>query len=158
MATKTKTTKKSHKNQEREAQVEHADEPQLDAASDGESAVDAVPTATAKGHTLGELAETYIKHMQDVGKSTTTTFAYKMELVGALAELGTDTKLSEITPERVKGYFECPRVMKTKSGGAKALPTILKSRRVLRLALDHAALLGWISVAPIPNHELVPLW
>jgi len=158
MATKTKTNKTSHKNHVRGAQVEQADEPQLDAASDGDRVAEEVPMVTASSHTLRELAETYVKHMEDVGKSTTTSFAYKMELVGALAELGEETKVADVTPEMVKGYFECPRVMKTKAGGSKALPTILKSRRVLRLALDHAASLGWITSAPIPNHELVPLW
>jgi hypothetical protein len=158
MATKSKSKKKSHKNQVREAQVETADEPQIEPARDNESTTAEVSTPTGKSHTLSELAETYIKHMEEVGKSSTTTFAYKMELDGAIAELGEGAKVEEITPEQVKGFFESPRVMKTKAGGSKALPTILKSRRVLRLALDHAVALGWIGAAPIPSKELVALW
>jgi hypothetical protein len=49
-------------------------------------------------------------------------------------EIGADTPVSTLTPERVQEYFDRKRVTKLRSGKAKAKPSIDKTRRVLRLA------------------------
>jgi hypothetical protein len=48
-------------------------------------------------------------------------------------------------------YFNSDRVMKTRTGVAKARPTFLKAQRVLRLALVWAADAGLIEKAPLPE-------
>jgi hypothetical protein len=101
--------------------------------------------------TLEELCARYITHLEEVGKSNGTTFSYRLELCTALDELGKDTPLSTLTPTRVLEYFTSDRVMKTRTGIAKARPTFLKTQRVLRLALVWAQDAGLIEKAPLPE-------
>jgi hypothetical protein len=101
--------------------------------------------------TLEDLAAKYLAHLEDAGKSNGTLFSYKLELVTALDEIGKDTLISTLTPARVLEYFTCDRVMKTRTGVAKARPTFLKTQRVLRLALVWAADAGLIERAPVPE-------
>jgi hypothetical protein len=101
--------------------------------------------------TLEDLCARYIAHLDEVGKSQGTLFSYRLELTTALDELGKDTALSTLTPARVLEYFTSDRVMKTRTGVAKARPTFLKTQRVLRLALVWAADSGLIEKAPLPE-------
>jgi hypothetical protein len=101
--------------------------------------------------TLEDLCARYIAHLEEVGKSAGTTFSYRLELTTALDELGKDTPVSTLTPTRVLEYFTSDRVMKTRTGIAKARPTFLKTQRVLRLALVWAQDAGLIEKAPLPE-------
>ena len=109
------------------------------------------PKAVATDITLEDLAGKYLAHLEEVGKSNGTLFSYKLELVTALDEIGRETKLADLTPTRVLEYFTCDRVMKTRTGVAKARPTYLKTQRVLRLALQWAQDSGLIETAPLPE-------
>jgi hypothetical protein len=101
--------------------------------------------------TLEHLAARYLAHMEEIGKSNGTCFSYRLELTTALDELGKDTKLTDLTPARVLEFNTCDRVMKTRTGVAKARPTFLKTQRVLRLALQWAQDSGLIGAAPLPE-------
>ena len=101
--------------------------------------------------TLTDVAERYLAHMEDSGKSTGTCFSYRLDLVTALDELGKDTKLADLTPQRVLDFFVSDRVMRTKTGVEKAPPTFKKTRRVLRLALVWAQEAGLVEKAPLPE-------
>jgi hypothetical protein len=101
--------------------------------------------------TLEDLAGKYLQHLEDAGKSNGTLFSYKLELVTALDEIGRETKLADLTPTRVLEFFVSDRVMKTRTGVAKAAPTYKKTRRVLRLALVWAQDAGLIERAPLPE-------
>jgi hypothetical protein len=101
--------------------------------------------------TLEDLAAKYRQHLEAAGKSNGTLFSYKLELVTALDEIGRETKLADLTPTRVLEYFNFVRVMKTRTGVAKARPTFLKTQRVLRLALQWAQDSGLIETAPLPE-------
>jgi hypothetical protein len=101
--------------------------------------------------TLEELCARYITHLEEVGKSQGTLFSYRLELVTALDELGKDKKLADLTSARVLEFFTSDRVMKTRTGIAKARPTFLKTQRVLRLALVWAQDAGLIENAPLPE-------
>ena len=107
--------------------------------------------AKAPDITLATLAERYLACLEEVRKSQGTLFSYKLELVVAMEEIGGDTKLADLTPERVLAFFICDRVMKTRSGVAKARPTFEKTRRVLRQALVWAAEAGLVAKAPLPE-------
>jgi hypothetical protein len=100
--------------------------------------------------TLAELAERYIKHLEDQGKSPGTCSSYGAELKLAMKELGPETLIASLTPEQVQAYFESKAVTKLRSGKKKAQPSIDKTRRVLRLALVFAAEKKLIASAPIP--------
>jgi hypothetical protein len=107
--------------------------------------------ALAGDLTLATLADGYLKHMTEVGKSAGTCFSYSMEMRTAISELGAETLVSALTPEQVATYFESARVTRLKSGQPKAQPSIAKTRRVLRLALCWAEAEGLIGKAPIPE-------
>ena len=115
-----------------------------------ESATSAT-AAPAAGPTLHDVCVRYLKHMDKTGKSAGTISSYTMELRLAQGELGEDTPLAELTPEKVATYFACKRVTKLKSGRAKSKLSIDKTTRVLRLALVHAADKGLIERAPLPE-------
>ena len=99
--------------------------------------------------TLGELANKYREHLEAQGKSAGTVFSYGMELKTAMAELGADTIVSTLTRERIAAFNESPRVTRLKSGKPKAEPSVLKTRRVLRLALGYAEQAGLIERSPV---------
>jgi hypothetical protein len=89
--------------------------------------------------------------MKNDGKSAGTIASYSMELRLAQDELGAETVLSDLTPERVAEFFNSKRVTKLRSGKNKSQLSIDKTRRVLRLALVWAAERGIIAKAPIPE-------
>ena len=101
--------------------------------------------------TLADLADRYVRHLVDAGKSLGTQFAYRMELNTALEELGENTPITTLTPDHVERYFESDRVTRTRGGREKARLTIDKTRRVLRLALAWAVEQGVIEKAPLPE-------
>ena len=108
----------------------------------------AAPSGTA---TLADVAAGYLAHMESEGKSDGTISSYRMELKTAAAELGEETPIADLTPERVQVFFDCKRVTKLRSGKNKAKPSVDKTRRVLRLALVWAADSGILAKAPIPE-------
>jgi hypothetical protein len=104
--------------------------------------------------TLADIAAGYLAHMEEAGKSDGTISSYRMELRTAAAELGEDTPIADITPEKVQAFFESKRVTKLRSGKNKAKPSIDKTRRVLRLALCWAAERGILAKAPLPEEPV----
>jgi site-specific recombinase XerD len=103
--------------------------------------------------TLGQLATRYIDSLEEAGKSEGTMFSYRIELRTALKQLGEDTLISSLTADDVRRYFESEPVMKLKSGRPKAMPSYLKTQRVLRLALCFAVERKWLESAPLPEAE-----
>ena len=101
--------------------------------------------------TLADLAAAYAVQMENDGKSNGTIASYGMELRLAQDELGAETPLADLTPERVGEFYACKRVTKLRSGKNKSQLSIDKTRRVLRLALVWAAERGIIASAPIPE-------
>lgn len=100
--------------------------------------------------TLKALCEAYAKGMEREGKSPGTCASYMAELHVAMAELGVETSVAGLSPERVAEYFGCARVNKLRSGRPKSPLSIAKTQRVLRLALAFAEQQGWIEKAPLP--------
>ena len=104
--------------------------------------------------TLADLSEKYLTHLAEGEWSGGTISSYGMELKTAQAELGAETPVADLTPEKVQGYFESKRVTKLRSGKNKAKPSVDKTRRVLRLALVWAAEAGLIEKAPLPEQPV----
>jgi hypothetical protein len=131
--------------------VEQAAEPQVEVAT----AAEATPKKKgkkAKGDlTLADLAERYLAHMEESGKSSGTVFSYRLELVTAMNALGADTKVAAITPAQVLVFFGSEKVTKTRSGREKSPLSIAKTQRVLRLALVWAVGAKLIESAPLPE-------
>lgn len=100
--------------------------------------------------TVLKLAERYLQHLEDVGKSRGTIFSYYVDLSLACRELGEKTPADALTEQDVAAFFECDAVTKTRTGKPKAPVTIEKTRRVLRMALTWAQREGLIAAAPVP--------
>ncbi len=112
----------------------------------------ATATAAAKGGaTLAEVFESYVDSLDKAGKSDGTIASYKMELALAGADLGLDTKIADLTPDRVVLFVASDRVQKTRSGRAKSPLSTAKTERVLRQALLHAEATGLVAKAPLPE-------
>ena len=105
------------------------------------------------GTTLADVCAGYLAHMETEGKSDGTISSYRMELKTAMAELGEETPLADLTLDRVRTYFTSKRVTKLRSGKNKSQLSIDKTRRVLRLALVWSAERGIVAKAPIPEVE-----
>ena len=101
--------------------------------------------------TLADLAERYIKHLEDDGKSPGTCSSYTAELKLAIKHLGGDIQIASLTPAQVGDFFESKPVTKLRSGKKKSQLSVDKTRRVLRLALVWAAEKKWIESAPLPQ-------
>lgn len=102
-----------------------------DAVRAAKRAARAKPTSL----TLRELADRYLRHLEERGATLSTRFSYQLELGVALRELGPDTKVGEVTEERLAAFDVCDRVTKTRAGRPKARVSVEKTRRVVRQAL-----------------------
>ena len=107
-----------------------------------------VPSGNA---TLADIAAGYLAHMEEKGNSAGTIASYGMELKTAMADLGEEIRVADLTLERVGEYFASKRVTKLRSGKNKSQLSIDKTRRVLRLALVWALERGIIEFAPLPD-------
>jgi hypothetical protein len=106
-------------------------------------------TATKPTWTLTECALAYLESLKVARKSESTISAYAADLDLATEVLGTETPIAAIRPADVERFNASEPVLRTKSGRDKAMPTIERSRRVLRLALVFAEQSGAIEAAPI---------
>lgn len=113
------------------------------------------PKPAAGDITMAELSDRYIRALEDAGKSQGTAFSYRLELALAQKEIGAETLLRDLAPQRVQEFFECARVTKTRGGVLKARVSVEKTKRVLRQALVWAQETGLIDIAPLPV-EAVP--
>ena len=100
---------------------------------------------------LADVFAGYLRSLEDAGKSEGTIFSYRLELTMAGAELGIDTKIADLTPERVLLFFTSDRAMKTRSGRPKSPLSYEKTRRVVRQALAWAEAAGMVAKAPVPE-------
>ena len=117
-------------------------------------AATSAPVSAEKGeaaHTLADLASAYLAALEAKGTSIMTRASYAADLAVALKALGEKAKVSTLTARKVGNFFESDTVTKTRTGKAKAMPTILKTRRVLRLALVWAQEAGWITEVAVPE-------
>jgi hypothetical protein len=101
--------------------------------------------------TVTRLAAAYLGHLQDMGKSLATQFSYSMDLGIAKKELGGETRIEDLTLEKVAAFFESPAVTMRKNGKPKTKVTIDKTRRVFRMALAWAEEENLIAKAPLPT-------
>lgn len=99
---------------------------------------------------LADAFDGFARHLEDSDKSPGTVFSYQLELKLALEAFGAETKLDDLTVERVAEFFGSARVTQTRSGRPKSQLSIDKTRRVLRQALLWAVEQGLIASAPIP--------
>lgn len=101
--------------------------------------------------TTTDLKAGYLAHIEVAGHTPLTRDSYGRDLDIAVAYFAPTRQVATITEAEVAAFNVCDLVLNKPKGGAKAMPTILKTRRVLRLALVWAAGAGLIAAAPIPS-------
>lgn len=101
------------------------------AEDDGLGWIDAPPT----GETIADLKAAFLAHLEAEGHTPLTRSSYARDLDIAVAYFGPTRKVATITAEEIEAFNRCDLVLNKPKGSAKAMPTILKTRRVLRLAL-----------------------
>jgi hypothetical protein len=148
----TPVPRKKTKTSRRAPQAAAPGAPEATSATEAPKAPPAPPKArrATNAPTMAQLAEGYLEHLAAVGKSRATVSSYGTDIDVAVAHFGAETSAGDLTPEAVAAYFASDVVTKTRKGRGKAEPTILKTRRVLRLALVWAASEGLIPEAPLP--------
>ena len=97
------------------------------------------------------VAEGFLAHLEESGKSRGTVFSYSMDIALAVKHFGEKTAVATLTQRKVRTFFDSDAVTKTRSGRPKAKASIDKTRRVLRLCLVWAAEQKLIAEAPIPE-------
>src|SRR5688572_32110907 len=107
------------------------------------------PTSTTTW-TLTQTAVAYLESLRAAKKSESTVNSYAADLDLATEVLGAETPIAQLTIDDITRFNQSEPVLTTKSGRPKALPTVERSRRVLRLALVFAEQQGAIESAPIP--------
>jgi hypothetical protein len=101
--------------------------------------------------TLQDVFAGYVESLEEEGKTGGTIASYKSELVLAGDGLGLDTRIADLTPDKVLLFFTCDRVVKKQNKKPKSPLSIDKTRRVVRQALQWAATKKIIAHAPVPE-------
>ena len=114
--------------------------------------VDRTGDETANAMKLAAVCEVFLRHLEK-NKSRGTVFSYSVDLGIAREYFGDGRDVRSIVVGEVADFNASKGVMKKANGKAKAEPTILKTRRVLRMLLEFAAETGLIETAPIPARE-----
>jgi hypothetical protein len=103
-------------------------------------------TPAAPG-SLRAVGAAWIESLRTAGHSVSTVSSYTNDLEVAHGFFG-DARAADLTETQIAAFNESKAVLRKKTGKAKAQPTILKTRRALRLALVWAAQTGLIQKAP----------
>jgi hypothetical protein len=111
-------------------------------------ATNAAPAA-APG-SLRAVGAAWIDSLRADGHSVSTVASYGNDLGVAYEVLGADIAAEGITAKQIAAFDRCKAVLTKRNGKPKAQPTILKTRRALRLALTWAVETKLIKQAPYP--------
>lgn len=144
-----KLTKRARKPKTAEPEAPPAPEPAP--VGDAPAPASKKPKRAKGGATLADVFAGYVKDLEEQGKSDGTIASYRAELALAGDDLGLETLIADITPERVLLFMTSDRVMKKRSGRAKSPLSIDKTRRVLRQALVWAEGAKLVKTAPVPE-------
>jgi hypothetical protein len=109
-------------------------------------AAKATPTATPG--TLQAIGDAWLDSLRAAGHTPSTVSSYGNDLAIAFAHLGADTAAGTITERQIASFDASKGVTRKANGKPKAQPTILKTRRALRLALVWAEQKKLIAKAP----------
>lgn len=107
-------------------------------------------TPAPKPGSLRAIGSGWIAAIRKSGASTSTVSSYGNDLEVAYEFLDGDAPASGITEKQIAAFAKCKAVLTKRNGKPKAQPTIMKTRRALRLALTWAEEKKLIKKAPYP--------
>jgi hypothetical protein len=105
-------------------------------------------TPPAPPGSLRAIGEGWLGSLKTAGHTPSTISSYATDLALAYQHFGDARAAGEIPEKQVATFDASPLVTKKKNGKGKATPTILKTRRALRLALVWAEKKKLIKKAP----------
>jgi hypothetical protein len=106
------------------------------------------PAPTSTPGSLRAIGDAWLESLRAAGHTPSTVSSYGNDLEIAYEHLGADTAAGTITERQIAGFNASKGVTKKANGNPKAQPTILKTRRALRLALVWAEQKKLIAKAP----------
>lgn len=109
---------------------------------------EAAPAPAGATGRLAEIKAAWIDHLRTSGTSESTCLSYQNDLAVAEKHFGSMDNPGWWTTDDVAKFEASDGVITTKSGRPKAMPTVLKTRRVLRLAVAWAFATGLIASSP----------
>jgi hypothetical protein len=105
-------------------------------------------TPAARLGSLRATGDAWLDSLRAAGHTPSTVSSYGNDLEIAYEHLGADTAAATITEKQIAAFNASKGVVKKANGKPKAQPTILKTRRALRLALVWAEQKKLIAKAP----------
>jgi len=104
--------------------------------------------------TLQEAVNQYLDYLRDIGKRPGTVATYGKDFELAIKHFGADKKLDAFLPPHIAEFFKSDLVNKLPNGKDRAQPTILKTKRAVRMMFVWAHNSGMIDKLPIPKAEM----
>jgi hypothetical protein len=105
-------------------------------------------TPAATPGSLRAIGDGWLESLRDAGHTPSTVSSYGNDLAIAYEHLGADASAAAITEKQIASFNASKGVTRKANGKPKAQPTILKTRRALRLALVWAEQKKLIAKAP----------
>ena len=106
---------------------------------------------------LEQIGNDWLEHLNASGTSASTLASYAADFANAKTHFGSMDNPGMWVEDDIARYENATSVTHTKSGKAKAMPTIMKTRRVLRMALTWAFETRRISSIPYATKGRIPL-
>ena len=106
---------------------------------------------------LEQIGNDWLEHLNASGTSASTLASYAADFGNAKKHFGSMDAPNLWTEHDITGYENAMSVTHTRSGKPKAMPTIMKTRRVLRMALTWAFETRRISSIPYATKGRIPL-
>ena len=101
--------------------------------------------------TLKAEAQAYLKHLKGQGKSDRTLYTYGMDFRQMAAFFGEDRQLAKILPGHVGKFLKSDELLKMPSGKERAMPTVEKTKRVMRQFFIWCVDTGRLKKLPLPK-------
>ncbi len=102
-------------------------------------------------NTLHQTTESFLKHLQELGKKERTIYTYKKDLELAESFFGTDKQLTEIQSWQVGKFLKSDKLLKLANGKMRAERTVAKAVRVFRMMMVWAQETKLITELPLPK-------
>jgi len=104
--------------------------------------------------TLQEVVDLYLTYLAEIGKKSGTIATYGKDFELAIKHFGGEKKIDSFLAPHIATFFKSDLVNKLASGKDRAQPTILKTKRVVRMMFTWAKDKGMIDKLPIPKSEM----
>ena len=106
---------------------------------------------------LEQIGNDWLEHLKTTGTSASTLASYAADFANAKTHFGSMDNPAMWVEDDIARYENATSVTHTKSGKPKAMPTIMKTRRVLRMALTWAFGTGRLASLPYACKGRIPV-